>query len=89
MRAKIDVHFDWGVFGFAAAVTLLTGLLFGLAPAWSAARSEVSSSLKESAQTTTRRRKGAGRQDRLSAFRLRSRRCWWLARDCFCARFWR
>jgi hypothetical protein len=51
---------DWGVFAFAAAVTLLTGLVFGLAPAWLAARSEVSSSLKESAQTTTRRRKGLG-----------------------------
>jgi predicted permease len=38
----------------------LTGLLFGLAPAWSAARAEVSSSLKESAQTATRRRRGLG-----------------------------
>ncbi len=47
-------------FGFAAGVTLLTGLLFGLAPAWLAARAEVSSSLKESAQSTTRRRKGLG-----------------------------
>jgi predicted permease len=57
---QIEIHFDWGVFGFTAAVTLLTGLLFGLAPAWSAARSEVSSSLKEGAQTATRRRKGLG-----------------------------
>ena len=55
-----QVPMDWGVFAFAAAVTLLTGLIFGLAPAWLAARSEVSSSLKESAQTTTRRRKGLG-----------------------------
>ena len=54
------VPMDWGVFAFAAGVTLLTGLVFGLAPAWLAARSEVSSSLKESAQTTTRRRKGLG-----------------------------
>jgi predicted permease len=52
------IPFDWGVFGFTATVTLLTGILFGLAPAWLAARSEVSSSLKESAQTATRRRKG-------------------------------
>jgi predicted permease len=56
----VDVHFDWGVFAFAAGVTLATGLLFGLAPAWNAARAEVGSSLKESAQTTTRRRKGLG-----------------------------
>jgi predicted permease len=60
LPAQIDIPFDWGVFGFSAAVTLLTGLLFGLAPAWSAARTEVSSSLKESAQTATRRRQGTG-----------------------------
>jgi predicted permease len=60
LPAQIDIPFDWGVFGFSAAVTLLTGFLFGLAPAWSAARTEVSSSLKEGAQTATRRRKGAG-----------------------------
>jgi predicted permease len=60
LQTQIDIPFDWGVFGFSAAVTLLTGLLFGLAPSWSAARTEVSSSLKDGAQTATRRRKGAG-----------------------------
>ncbi len=60
LPSQIDIPFDWGVFGFSAAVTLLTGLLFGLAPAWSAAGSEVSSRLKEGAQTATRRRRGAG-----------------------------
>jgi len=59
-QSQLNVKMDWGVFAFASAVTLLTGLIFGLAPAWLAARSEVSSSLKESAQTTTRRRKGLG-----------------------------
>jgi predicted permease len=59
-RNTYDVPMDWGVFAFAAVVTVLTGLVFGLAPAWLAARSEVSSSLKQSAQTTTRRRKGIG-----------------------------
>ena len=59
-RSTFDVPMDWGVFAFAAAATLLTGLIFGLAPAWLAARSEVSSSLKESARTATRRRKGLG-----------------------------
>jgi len=57
---NVNVPMDWGVFGFAAGVTLVTGLVFGLAPAWMAARAEVSSSLKESAQTTTRRRRGLG-----------------------------
>ena len=60
LPVQIDIPFDWGVFGFTAGVTLLTGILFGLAPALSAARSEVSSALKESARTATRRRKGAG-----------------------------
>jgi predicted permease len=59
-RDQMSVPMDWGVFAFATVVTLLTGLVFGLAPAWLAARSEVSSSLKENAQTTTRRRKGLG-----------------------------
>jgi predicted permease len=59
-RSTFNAPMDWGVFAFAAVVTLMTGLIFGLAPAWLAARSEVSSSLKESAQTTTRRRKGLG-----------------------------
>jgi predicted permease len=59
-RSTFDVPMDWEVFAFAAAVTLLTGLIFGLAPAWLTARTEVSSSLKESAQATTRRRKGLG-----------------------------
>jgi len=59
-RSDFQVHFDWKVFAFTSGITILTGLLFGLAPALSAARAEVSSSLKESAQSTTRRRKGMG-----------------------------
>jgi predicted permease len=55
---NLNVPMDWGVFAFAAGITLLTGLVFGLAPAWLGARSEVSSSLKENAQTAARRRKG-------------------------------
>jgi predicted permease len=55
---QLSVPMDWGVLAFAASVTLLTGLLFGLAPAWQAARAEVSSSLKETAQTASRRRRG-------------------------------
>jgi len=51
-RTDFHVAFDWRVFAFTAAVTLLTGLLFGMAPALAAARAEVSHGLKESAQTT-------------------------------------
>jgi predicted permease len=57
---QFNVPFDWRVFAFTAAVTLATGILFGLAPALAAARSEVTHGLKETAQTTTRRRKGVG-----------------------------
>jgi predicted permease len=55
---SIRVSFDWMVFASTALIILTTGVLFGLAPAWFAARTQVSSSLKESAQTTTRRRRG-------------------------------
>ncbi len=57
-RSEFHVHFDWKIFGFTAALTLVTGLLFGIAPALAAARAEVTSGLKETAHTTTRRRKG-------------------------------
>ncbi len=50
--------FDWGVFAFAAALSVATGVLFGVAPAWKATRTQVSTTLKESAQTATKRRHG-------------------------------
>jgi len=56
--ASVQVPFDWAVFACTTLIILTTGVLFGLAPAWFAAKAEVSSSLKESAQTTTRRRRG-------------------------------
>lgn len=59
-RTKVPVHFDWQVFAFTAAITILTGILFGMAPALAAARAEVTSGLKESAPTATRRHKGTG-----------------------------
>jgi predicted permease len=59
-RNSLQIHFNWMVFVFTAGVTILTGILFGLAPAFAAARAEVTHGLKETAQTTTRRRKGMG-----------------------------
>ena len=59
-RSDFQIQFDWRVFAFAAGITILTGLLFGMAPALAATRAEVTHGLKETTQTTTRRRKGTG-----------------------------
>jgi len=52
--------FSWPIFAFAAAISILTGLIFGLAPAWQATRVQVTSGLKDSGQTVTHRRRGLG-----------------------------
>ncbi len=50
--------FSWPVFAFAAVVSVATGILFGVAPAWQATRVALNSSLKDSGQTITQRRRG-------------------------------
>lgn len=52
--------FDWMVFAFTVGLSLLTGILFGIAPAWQATRAEVNTSLKDNAQHATKRRRGYG-----------------------------
>ncbi len=52
----ITVPFNWLIFAFAAAVTLLTGLLFGILPAWRATREDPNRGLKETAISVSRRR---------------------------------
>jgi len=47
-----EISIDMPVLAVAAALTLLTGLLFGLAPAWSAARTDVHTSLRQGRGTT-------------------------------------
>ena len=42
------ISIDWRVLGFTLALSALTGILFGLFPAFSASRSDLNSSLKES-----------------------------------------
>jgi predicted permease len=43
----LDNRLDWRVLGFTLAVSLLTGILFGLAPALSASRPDLVSALKD------------------------------------------
>ncbi|HWQ36036.1 MAG TPA: ABC transporter permease [Blastocatellia bacterium] len=51
-----EIHLDKSVLIFTAAVSLLTGILFGLAPALQASRPDVQGTLKETARTATGRR---------------------------------
>lgn len=53
-----SARFSWPIFAFAAAISIVTGLLFGLAPALYSMRVQVGSSLKDSGQTVTHRRRG-------------------------------
>jgi predicted permease len=48
----VDISLNWRVLAFTFAVSLLTGVLFGLAPAWRATRHDLATSLKQSRRTT-------------------------------------
>jgi hypothetical protein len=50
-----DIHIDAGVFAFTLGLSLLTGMLFGLAPAFRAARHALRASLSQGARTVTGR----------------------------------
>ncbi len=47
-----DIGIDRTVVVFAAGVTLLTGIVFGLAPAWQASRSDVNTTLKDAGRSS-------------------------------------
>jgi len=47
------ISIDASVLGFGFALSVLTGLIFGLAPAWSASRPGVADTLKQQGRTTT------------------------------------
>jgi predicted permease len=56
--SPMPTSFSWGVFAFNAVLSLVTGVLFGVAPALKATRTQVQSGLKDSMHTATRRRRG-------------------------------
>ena len=57
-NAALHIHFDWNVWLFSAAITLLTGFLFGLSPALSAAFSRTGAGLQEVAACSPRWTRG-------------------------------
>ena len=56
--APLNTRFDLRIFAFTATISILTGILFGLAPAWQATRTDVNTALKDAASSATRRRRG-------------------------------
>jgi len=47
-----SVRLDWGALGFMVFVSILAGILFGIAPALESARTDLSSSLKEGGRSS-------------------------------------
>ncbi|HWC20286.1 MAG TPA: ABC transporter permease, partial [Terriglobales bacterium] len=61
-RHSYDLHLDWRVLGFSFAISILTGLLFGLAPAMQATRLDLVTQLKEGSVLASAGRGGRLRQ---------------------------
>jgi predicted permease len=53
LPSGVDLSLNWRVLAFTFAVSLLTGVLFGLAPAWRATNLDLATSLKQSRRSTS------------------------------------
>ncbi len=49
----LSTHLDTGILAFAAAATIVSGIFFGLIPAWRVTRTAVAQTLKDQATTTS------------------------------------
>jgi predicted permease len=54
----LRTRFDWRVFAFTSVISFLTGLGFGVGPAWQAARTSLNAGLKDGGTTMSRHRGG-------------------------------
>ena len=52
----VQSDFDWQILAFTAAISLLTGLFFGIFPAWQATRTNLTAAIKDSPNASTSRR---------------------------------
>ncbi len=50
---SLEPQLDWRVLGFTFALSLLTGLIFGLAPAWRTTRVDLTPSLKDTGRSSS------------------------------------
>ena len=59
--AQLNLSPDWRILGFTAGVTIVTGVLFGSAPAWRASREDPNAALQQSSRTIGGRASGLGK----------------------------
>jgi predicted permease len=52
LPSGVDLSLNWRVLAFTLAVSLLTGVVFGLVPAWRSTNLDLATSLKQSRRTT-------------------------------------
>ncbi len=52
LPAEIDLSVNWRVLAFTVAVSMLTGVLFGLAPAWRATSADLTTAIKQGRRST-------------------------------------
>ncbi len=76
------IQLDARVLLFVFGISLLTGIVFGIAPAWSVAQRDFAESLKDGGRGTTSGPSGICCGSCWSRLNLLSRWCCWSERDC-------